>query len=103
MTGFFVLGFFMIVVGIPVIGGIWASNEKEKMKLRRVELEVLGPRSTEQAARQSERVEWLEERMRVLEQIVTDKGFSLASEIDGLRDRPAAVRDMRPDREESRS
>ena len=87
--GFFVLGFFMIVVGIPVIGGIWASHQKEKMKLRERELALLGSQSAEQAAQYAAKVEYLEERVRVLERLATDKGAVLSDEIERLRHTPA--------------
>lgn len=83
---FSVLIFFVIVVGIPVIGGLWAGHQKEKMKLRKHELEVLGSQTAERAAQYAAQVERLEERMRVLERIVTDKGLSLSDEIEKLRD-----------------
>jgi hypothetical protein len=89
MTGFFVLGFFMIVVGIPVIGGMIFSYQKEKLKLREKELDVLGSRTAESAAQYAVHTERLEERVRVLERIVTDKGLGLSDEIEKLRDQRA--------------
>lgn len=95
MSGFFLLGFFMIVVGLPVIGGIWAGHQKEKMKLRHRELEVLGSQTAERAAQYAAHVERLEERVRVLERLAIDKGQTLADEIEQLRDKP--LRDLRAD------
>ncbi len=89
MSGFFVLGFFFIVVGIPVIGGIWFAHQKERMKLREKELEVLGSQTAERAAQYAAQTERLEDRVRVLERIVTDKGIGLSEEIDRLRDQRA--------------
>ncbi len=86
MSSFTFLSFFLIVVGIPVIGGIWAAHQKEKMKLRARELDVLGSQTAEKAAQYAAQTERLEQRVRVLERIVTDKGLDLASEIDRLRD-----------------
>ncbi|MCW2364943.1 hypothetical protein M2341_000390 [Sphingobium sp. B7D2B] len=76
--------FFMIVVGIPVIGGIWSKYMRQKMKLRERELDVLGTQTAEKAAQYAARVERLEQRVRVLERIVTDRGAALAHEIDQL-------------------
>lgn len=84
--GFFVLCFFMIVVGIPVIGGLIADYHKRKLKLRERELELLGSQTAEKAAQYAAHTERLEERVRVLERIVTDKGLGLAEEIEKLRD-----------------
>lgn len=83
---FFILCFFMIVVGIPVIGGIWASHQKEKLKLRARELDVLGSQTAEKAAQYAAQTERLEQRVRVLERIVTDKGLDLSDEIERLRE-----------------
>jgi len=82
----FMLGFFMIVVGLPVIGGLWLSHQKDRMKLRERELEALDSRAAEQMAHYAAQTERLEQRVRVLERIVTDKGFALAADIDRLRD-----------------
>ncbi len=85
MNEWFILGFFMIVVGIPVIGGIWGSVEEKRLKLREKEIEVLGSQTAEKAAQYAAQTERLEQRVRVLEQIVTDKGFDTATQIEALR------------------
>jgi hypothetical protein len=86
MNGFFVLGFFMIVVGIPVIGGMIYAYHEKKLKFREKELEILGSQTAQRASHYAERTEQLEERVRVLERIVTDKGLGLSEEIERLRD-----------------
>ncbi len=86
MNGFFVLGFFMIVVGIPVIGGMVYAYHEKKLKLREKELDILGSQTMKRAAEYAEHTELLEERVRVLERIVTDRGIGLADEIEKLRD-----------------
>ncbi len=86
MTGMYILGFFMIVVGIPVIGGLLADYHRRKLKLRERELEILGSQTAERAAQYAAHTERLEERVRVLERIVTDKGIGLSDEIEKLRD-----------------
>lgn len=86
MTGMYILGFFMIVVGIPVIGGLVADYHRRKLKLRERELEILGSQTAERAAQYAAHTERLEERVRVLERIVTDKGIGLSDEIEKLRD-----------------
>lgn len=90
--GFFVLSILMIVVGIPVIGGLWVGHQKEKMKLRERELEILGSQTAERAAQYAAQTERLEQRVRVLERIVTDSGRDLAAEIDRLGEDPAPPR-----------
>jgi hypothetical protein len=80
-----VLGFFMIVVGIPVIAGVWGDMYKRRLKLREKELEVMGSQTAEKAAQYAAHTERLEQRVRVLEQIVTDKGIETAEQIEALR------------------
>lgn len=86
MDGIYLIGFFMIVIGIPVIGGVWSSYQRQKMKLRERELEVLGSQTAEKAAQYAAQTERLEQRVRVLERIVTERGMDLADEIERLRD-----------------
>ncbi len=87
MNGY-VFVFCIIVIGVcvPVIGGLVADYHKRKLKLRERELEVLGSQTAERAAQYAAQTERLEERVRVLERIVTDKGIGLADEIEKLRD-----------------
>lgn len=82
-----ILLFFVIVVGIPVVGGILSDMYKRHMKFKERQLELenaAGPANAEWVAR----MERLEDRIRVLERIITDKGHHLAEEIDRLRDKP---------------
>ena len=76
-----VLGFFMIVVGIPVIMGVLGDMYKRRMKLREKELEILGNQTAEKAAQYAAHTERLEQRVRVLEQIATDKGLSPGKDV----------------------
>ncbi len=85
MNEWFILAFFMIVVGIPVIAGIWGDAYKRRLKLRERELEILGTQTAEKAAQYAAQTERLEQRVRVLEQIITDKGFDTATQIEALR------------------
>lgn len=78
----FILGFFLITVGIPMASVAWIAVNKEKMKIKKQELDLL---SAEKAAHTAQ----LEERVRVLERLATDKGVTLAREIDQLRDHHA--------------
>jgi hypothetical protein len=57
-------------------------------KQRRVELEAETRRAT--LSERSEREEILEERVRVLERIATDRGLDVAHQIESLRERSAA-------------
>lgn len=81
-----VIGFFFMVVGIPVIAGVLGDMYKRRMKLREKELELLGSQTAEKAAQYAAHTERLEQRVRVLEQIVTDQGVHTAAQIEALRE-----------------
>jgi NADH:ubiquinone oxidoreductase subunit D len=85
----FVLAFFMIVVGLPVVLGIWGEAHKRHLRYKEKELEVLGSQTAEKAAQYAARTTELEQRVRVLEQIVTDGGMQTAAQMEALRDRPS--------------
>jgi hypothetical protein len=75
-----------VVIGVLVLVGEsfkrWVAYKQRKIEL---EAQAFG-------ARQSERgdyVEMLEERVRVLERIATDRGQDIAHQIEKLRDRQA--------------
>ena len=80
--------FFFIVVGIPVIVGVLGDIYKRQLKFRERQLELLGSQTAEKAAQYAAHTERLEQRMRVLERIVTDKGLNVSDEIERLRDKP---------------
>lgn len=88
MSGGFVLGFFFIIVGIPVILGIAADIYKRHLKFKEKQLTLLSNETAEKAAQYAAHTERLEARVRVLERIVTDRGIELADEIEKLRDAP---------------
>jgi hypothetical protein len=58
------------------------------MKLKERQLEAQTSQTAEKAAQYAAHTERLEERVRVLERIATDKGVDLAEEIEGLREKP---------------
>ena len=80
--------FFMIVVGIPVIFGVLGDTYKRHLKFKERQMELLGDQTAEKAAQYAAHTDRLEQRVRVLERIVTDKGIVVADEIDRLRDEP---------------
>jgi hypothetical protein len=83
---FFIICFFTIVVGIPVIADVLNKMHKRNTALRERELDVLGSQTAEKAAQYASQVERLEQRVRVLERIATDRGSDLSDEIERLRD-----------------
>lgn len=85
MNGF-TIAFFMIVVGIPVVLGIGGDVLKRWIKYKERELELTSAQTAEKAAQYAAHTERLEQRVRVLERIVTDKGIVVAEQIEQLRD-----------------
>ena len=83
-----VIGFFMVVVGIPVIAGVFADGFKRWLKHKEKMAQALSAETAEKAAQYAAHTERLEQRVRVLERIVTDKGLEVSDEIEKLRDRP---------------
>ena len=86
----FVIAFFTIVVGLPVVLGIGGDMFKRWLKHKEKMAEALNHETAEKAAQYAAHTERLEQRVRVLERIVTDKGLEVSDEIDRLRDRPAS-------------
>ena len=84
----FVLLFFMIVVGLPVIFGVGGDMFKRWLKHKEKMAEALNAQTAEKAAQYAAHTERLEQRVRVLERIVTDKGITVADQIEQMRDLP---------------
>ena len=75
-----------IVIGLPVILGVGGDLLKRWMRLKERQLEHAAQLAADKAAAQSAHIERLEQRMRVLERIATDKSGDLAAQIEDLRD-----------------
>jgi hypothetical protein len=73
----------MVVVGLPMILLMIIANRW--FKLREKKLEIEATFAAEKAAQYASRSHELEERVRVLEQIVTDGGAQTAAQIEALR------------------
>lgn len=76
----------LIVVGLPVMLLMVIANRW--FRLREKKLEVEAGMAAEKAAQYASRSHELEERVRVLEQIVTDGGAQTAAQIEALRSSP---------------
>lgn len=77
----------LIVIGLPIILLMLIANRY--FRLREKKLDVEARLAAEKAAQYAARSTELEQRVRILEQIVTDSGAQTASQIEALRDRPA--------------
>lgn len=91
----------MIIFSIPILGillgffGVWTAH---KQKLAKLDLEArkhAAAGSSEVTAQHVAQIRDLQERMQVLERIVTDGGYDLASQIEALRERSAELERLR--------
>ncbi|HCC27977.1 MAG TPA: hypothetical protein DEP97_12445 [Erythrobacter sp.] len=62
---------------------IWTRHQH---KMAEMQLSATAESTAEKAAQYASRVGDLEERVRVLERIVTDSGYNVATQIEALRD-----------------
>lgn len=76
----------LIVIGLPVMFLMLLANRF--FRLREKQLEVEAQNAAEKAAQYASRSSELEQRVRVLEQIVTDSGAQTAAQIEALRTKP---------------
>ena len=79
----------MTVVGLPVLLLMLIANRW--FKLREKKLEVEAGMAAEKAAQYASGTRDLEQRVRVLEQIVTDGGAQTAAQIEALRSAPPRI------------
>jgi hypothetical protein len=82
-----------IVVGLPTIMLTLAFNRFFKFREKKLEVEALA--AAEKAAQYASRSTELEQRVRVLEQIDTDRGVETAAQIEALR-KPRLSRSAEP-------
>ncbi|MBD2841170.1 hypothetical protein [Erythrobacter rubeus] len=66
-----------------VLGIIWIV---QRGKLEEKKLAATAEATGEKAAQYASRVQELEDRVKVLERIVTDRGYDVATQIEALRD-----------------
>jgi H+/gluconate symporter-like permease len=76
-----------IIIGLPVV--MLMVIFSRWLKFREKKLEVEAKLAAEKAAQYASRSMELEQRVRVLEQIVTDSGAQTATQIEALRGRDA--------------
>jgi len=85
---------------IPIVA-IVAKTFLKAMEVKERQIMTMGENTAEKAAQYASRVAELEQRVRVLERIVTDGGVQTAAQIEALRDTPS-VFDRAPEREIAR-
>jgi hypothetical protein len=72
----------IIGVSIPVVA-IWAKHQQKMAELK---MDATADATAEKAAQYASQVAKLEDRVAVLERIVTDRGYDIATQIEALRD-----------------
>ncbi|MCC2976160.1 hypothetical protein LK533_05665 [Sphingomonas sp. PL-96] len=78
----------ILALMIPIVAIIGRTFVKPWLAHRERTLEVEANKLAEKAAQYAAQTERLEQRVRVLERIVTDRGLDLSDEIERLRDQP---------------
>jgi hypothetical protein len=73
----------IIIIGLPTVMIMLIANRFFKFREKKLEVEAMN--AAEKAAQYASRSTELEQRVRVLEQIVTDRGIETASQIEALR------------------
>ena len=68
--------------GIPIVS-IWT---KHRIKIAEMQVSTTAASTVERSAQYANQVAALEDRVRVLERIVADGGYDVATQIEGLRD-----------------
>jgi hypothetical protein len=80
---------FFIVIGLPLFLIFGQGVIRRWLDLRERKLELQAQYARERTLRRDEAAGKLEDRVRVIERIVTERGLTVADEIEQLRDRPA--------------
>lgn len=72
----------VMIFGIP-LSAIWTRHRKD---LAKMQIETTAENTAERAAQYASQIQRLEDRVQVLERIVTDRGYDIATQIEALRD-----------------
>ena len=72
----------ILALMIPIIA-IWTRHQQ---KMADVQISMTADRTAERAAQYASHTKELEDRVAVLERIVTDRGYDVATQIEALRD-----------------
>ena len=83
------IGIFVPIIGmaIPIVA-ILSSVATKCIRLKERQIEAQTALGAEKAAQYAAHMERMEQRLRVLERIATDRGQDLAQEIESLRSAP---------------
>ena len=76
----------LVAVSAPflmVVAIVWMKHQQ---KLAEMGVQTTAANTAEKAAQYASQIQRLEDRVQVLERIVTDKGYDVATQIEALRD-----------------
>lgn len=82
MEGYMALLIPIIVMMIPIVA-IWTKHQQ---KMAEMQIGSTAQQTAEKAAQYATHIQRLEDRVQVLERIVTDRGYDIATQIEALRD-----------------
>lgn len=82
MEGMIALMIPIIALMIPVIA-LWTKHQQ---KMAEMQVGATAEKTAEKAAQYASQIARLEDRVQVLERIVTDRGYDIATQIEALRD-----------------
>jgi len=85
----------IVALSIPIVA-IWTKHRKEMMQMQ---INTTAEKAAQYATSNKE----LEDRVRVLERIVTDGGYDVATQIEALRDTRKVEEQLEDRRETSRN
>ena len=77
----------IFALSIPIIA-IISRTVRRMIELKEKQLQVQTHDTAERTAQYAAHTERLEQRVRVLERIITDKGMEVSDQIESLRDKP---------------
>lgn len=78
----------LFALSIPIIAIVAKLIVQPMLEHRRLQMELEAKLLAEKTAQYAAGTERLEQRVRVLERIITDRGMAVADEIERLRDAP---------------
>jgi hypothetical protein len=90
-----VSGWIWVLIPLAAIG---IAPFKMWLRVKEKQIEAQSTLAAEKSAQYAAHVERIEARLRVVEQIVTDGGAQTAAQIEALRDKPNAQKQLETDR-----
>lgn len=90
-----VFGLMALIFGIIAVVAILGEAYKRRLAFQQRKLEIMAGQTAEKAAQYAVRTQAIEGRLQVVERIVTDTGYDVATQIDALRDARAVAHTAR--------